>query len=96
MKAAVAHRADGQGVGTQAGRARVEIRVANLDCKHDGVVLRRALLGRLGVTEVDVRPNSGAVVVRFNSDESSPDVIRQALAEAGFPSRGIRVVSVWV
>ena len=82
-------RSGGQGVVTQAGSERVDFRVANLDCKHDEVVLRRALLKTFGVTEVDVRPNSGAVVVRFNSDESSSDVIRQALAGAGFPSRGM-------
>lgn len=68
---------------------RLELRVANLDCKHDAVMLRRALKNASGVSDVDVLPSSGAVVVRFNPDESTAEVIRQTLVEAGFPPRQV-------
>jgi len=68
---------------------RLELRVANLDCKHDAAVLRRALEQVSGVSDVDVLPGSGVVVVRFNPEESTAEIVRQTLVEAGFPPQHV-------
>lgn len=66
---------------------RVDVRVANLDCENDARKLRRALERSPGLEEVDVRPNSGTVTVRFDPARTSSDGIRQRVREAGFPPR---------
>ncbi len=69
------------------GDERLELRIAALDCDQDALGVRRALQKAPGVSNIDVRASSGVIIVHFDPDESSPEVLRQTLTDAGFPPR---------
>jgi len=67
----------------------ITFRVPGMSCMHC-VKAVKAALGQLdGVTGVEVDLNSKRVVVRFDQDRMSPDVLARALEAAGYPAQSL-------
>ena len=66
------------------GDARLELRVANLDCDEDARRLERALGELPGVASVTVNSASARVTVRFAPATTSGETIRGVLGDLGF------------
>lgn len=73
--------------------AKLELRVANLDCEHDAAALERALHGWPGMVDLTIYPKSAKVKVVFDADSVTPETLRHKLAESGFPPQEGREAS---
>ena len=65
--------------------ARLDVRVANLDCASDANRIQRALLAQPGVRELEVHPRAARVEVEFDPAATSGDVLKDMLRDLGFP-----------
>ncbi|MDV3295804.1 MAG: cation-translocating P-type ATPase [Brachybacterium paraconglomeratum] len=65
--------------------ARLDVRVANLDCESDAAKIERALRSSPGVTDLTVFPRAARVDVHFDPATTSEDVLRGELRRLGFP-----------
>ena len=65
---------------------RIELEVSGMTCMHCVARVREALLGRPGVTGVDVRLESGRAVVS-GSDSLDVDDLVTAVQEVGYSAR---------
>ena len=63
----------------------LDIRVRNLDCDHDAAVIERGLRDVPGLVEFKDYPKSAKVALTYNSQATSPDMLRQTLNTLGFP-----------
>lgn len=63
-----------------------EWRVANLDCENDAATLKRSLIGRPGIVDIDVLAKAAKVRVRFDTAATTAKLIQEQLSEAGFPA----------
>ena len=69
--------------------AKLELRVANLDCESDGRALERGLKPVPGVVGVTVSPKAAKVVLSYEPTVTSPDALEAKLHELGFtPQKG--------
>lgn len=64
---------------------RLELRVANLDCESDAAKIKRGLKGLRGLAELTVYAKAAKVAMRYDPSATSPDALRDALREVGFP-----------
>lgn len=78
---------------------RLELRVANLDCESDAAKIERGLKGLRGLAELTVYAKAAKIGVRYDPSAISPDVLRDALRELGFPAHAgmvaAAVPSLW-
>lgn len=65
--------------------ARLDLRVANLDCDIDAHRIERELTKLPGVTSLSVYPKAGRVEVEYISATTTGETLREALREIGFP-----------
>jgi Cd2+/Zn2+-exporting ATPase len=65
--------------------ARLDIRVANLDCENDAHRIERVLRKLPGVQGLTVHPRSARVEVAYDPAAATADVLKEALRELGFP-----------
>lgn len=72
-------------------QARLDVRVANLDCESDAHRLERRLGDLPGVRGLVVHPNAARVEVAYDPAETSDDRLKDALRDLGFaPQEGFR------
>ena len=83
MKAVSTHEGDGAPRTPEA--ARLDVRVANLDCESDARRIERALGNLPGVTSLAAYPTSARVDVQYAPAVISADTLRDALRTLGFP-----------
>lgn len=72
--------------------ARLEVRVANLDCKSDAHKIERSLEKVPGLRQLEVRPRSARVEVEYDPATITEEKIREALRALGFPPQSGMVV----
>ncbi|MFZ5624089.1 MAG: heavy metal translocating P-type ATPase, partial [Gemmatimonadota bacterium] len=65
--------------------ARLDLRVAHLDCESDAHRIERALQRVPGVRELTVRPRSARVQLAYDPALTTEDALKQVLRELGFP-----------
>ncbi|HEY0970630.1 MAG TPA: cation-translocating P-type ATPase [Gemmatimonadales bacterium] len=65
--------------------ARLDVRVANLDCESDANRINRSLKGVRGVTDLVVYPSAARVDVHYDPEAVTTDRLKDALRELGFP-----------
>ena len=73
------------GNASRADTTRLELRVGNLDCESDASRIERGLSGLKGITALKVYPKSARVDVEYDAEAVSPDRLRSALRNLGFP-----------
>ncbi len=69
-----------------AGSRTVTLDVSNMDCAVCPITVRKALEKVPGVETAKVDFKTKRAVVAFDPARTSPDVLTQATADAGFPS----------
>lgn len=73
--------------GVQAAQPRtVTLKVAHMDCAACPITVRMALEKVLGVSRARVDFKNNLAVVDFDADRTSPALLSQASAHAGFPA----------
>ena len=71
--------------------ARLDVRVANLDCESDAHRIERALRAVPGVRELEVHPRAARVEVAYDPAQITDDRLKDALRELGFaPQTGLQ------
>jgi Cd2+/Zn2+-exporting ATPase len=65
--------------------ARLDLRVANLDCGSDARRIERALGKLPGVTALTVHPRAARVEMQYAPDATTEEQLRQSLRDLGFP-----------
>ncbi len=55
-----------------------------LECPDCGVNLFRAVRKNSGIRNVEVKPEENLIVVNYRPDKTSPEQIRQSIADIGF------------
>jgi heavy metal translocating P-type ATPase len=75
--------------------ARLDIRVANLDCESDAHRIERALGKVPGVRELEVHSHAARVEVEYDPAATSGELLKDTLRELGFPPRvGLEMAEV--
>ena len=64
---------------------RVEWRVQNLDCEHEGDAIRRGLQGFPGLARLNVYPRSAKVRLEYDPAATNPAALEAKLEQLGFP-----------
>ena len=64
----------------------LSLRVANLDCDSDASRIERGISGVKGVTKLKVYPKSARVDFEYDATAITPDRLKSALQDLGFPS----------
>ena len=86
-RAAAADAANGQSPATG---ARLDVRVANLDCESDAHRIESALGGLPGVVGLTIHPRAARVEVQYDPALASDEGLKEVLRDLGFaPQVGI-------
>ena len=83
-RAAAADTADSQ---SAAHSARLDVRVANLDCESDAHRIERAISALPGVVELTVHSGAARVEVQYDPSIVTDEGLKEALRDLGFPPR---------
>ena len=78
---------------SRAARERLELRVANLDCESDAAKIERGLRRLPGVAELTVYPKAAKVSLRYDRAATTPEAVRDALRDLGFPAQAGRTAA---
>jgi heavy metal translocating P-type ATPase len=65
--------------------ARLDVRVANLDCENDARRLERALQQLPGVVELEVHPRAARVELQYDPAAVTEQLLKERLRDLGFP-----------
>ena len=68
-----------------AASARVDVRVANLDCDSDAQRIERGLAKMPGLCRVEVHARSARVAVEYDPDAATDETVKGTLRRLGFP-----------
>ena len=74
-----------------AGGRTATLDVDNMDCSACPITVREALKNVPGVTSAKVDFKTKRAVVVFDSAQATPDALTKATADAGFPSKIVRL-----
>ena len=75
----------GAAADTGSSSARLDVRVANLDCESDANRIQRALREVRGITDLTVYPKAARVDVHYDPSAVTPDTLKDTLRDLGFP-----------
>lgn len=67
--------------------SRVDLHFANASCAHCVRLISLALRKLDGVTDIEVDPYNSRVVVRFDPELTSIDLIEATMEKSGYPTR---------
>ena len=70
---------------SQPSAARLDVRVANLDCENDARRIERALQQLPGVVELEVHPRAARVELQYDPAAVTEQSIKERLSDLGFP-----------
>ncbi|NIA31934.1 MAG: hypothetical protein GWP06_18740 [Actinobacteria bacterium] len=66
-------------------KAKLSLRVANLDCEHEAAAIERGLQDVPGIAELKIYPKSAKVEIQYLPDKISADELKERLKSLGFP-----------
>ncbi len=69
-------------------KAKLSLRVANLDCEHEAAAIERGLKDVPGIAELKIYPKSAKVQIQYSPDKISADELKERLKSLGFPPLG--------
>ena len=67
------------------GPAKLEVRVANMDCENEAAAIERAFRGQPGIVDVVTWPKSAKVLLTYDTASTSPHALTARLKELGYP-----------